>query len=281
MRQKFCIYMLFSFAFTLSALHAEAVQRAHVSALAGSDANTATGCTAVAPCRFFQAAMSVVDSNGEVVALDSGGYGAVTITKSLALIAPTGVYAGISVFPGSDGVTIATPNINVTLRGITINGQGGGSGVMSRGNQLTIENCVIANMQFFGISLSGGVLRVINSIILNNGGEGIFLTDGADANITRSYIGGNNAGVWAQGGKSGFTNANISDSVIDGNRREGVYVTAVLGPARATLHGNRITRNVYGLRIDGSQSFIRSAGNNLVDTNTTDVSGNVTTIGMR
>ena len=64
---------------------AQAVQRTHVSAAFGNDANTATNCTAAAPCRFFQAAMTVTDTNGEVVVLDSGGYGAVTITKSLSL----------------------------------------------------------------------------------------------------------------------------------------------------------------------------------------------------
>ena len=52
---------------------AQAVQRTHVSAGFGSDANTATNCTAAAPCRFFQAAVFVTDTNGEVIVLNSGG----------------------------------------------------------------------------------------------------------------------------------------------------------------------------------------------------------------
>ena len=64
------------------ATEAHAFQRTHVSAAIGNDANTAIGCTATSPCRFFQAAMTITDPNGEVVVLDSGGYGAVKITQS-------------------------------------------------------------------------------------------------------------------------------------------------------------------------------------------------------
>ena len=162
---------------TLASPQAQAVQRTHVSAAFGNDANTATNCTAAAPCRFFAAAMSVTDNNGEVIVLDSGGYGAVTITKSLALIAPTGVYAGISVFPGADGVTIATPGVNVVLRGLSINGQGGNNGInMTAGNKLTVENCVISNLAQNGINVNGTVtVRVTDTIVRDNSSVGIYL----------------------------------------------------------------------------------------------------------
>lgn len=76
MLQKNAITIFIILAAGLFTAQSHAVQRAHVSASAGSDTNAATGCTATAPCRFFQPAMSVVDNNGEVIALDSGGYGA-------------------------------------------------------------------------------------------------------------------------------------------------------------------------------------------------------------
>jgi hypothetical protein len=41
------------------------------------------------------------------------------------ITAPPGVYAGISVFPATNGVDIATAGISVALVGLTINGQGG------------------------------------------------------------------------------------------------------------------------------------------------------------
>ena len=140
------VVMLLALHSAFFTVNAEAVQRTHVSAAFGSDSNTATNCTATAPCRFFAAAMTVTDVNGEVIVLDSGGYGAVTITKSLALIAPTGVYAGISVFPGSAGVNIITPGVNVVLRGLTINSQGGSYGIyMGVAGSLSIINCDVAN----------------------------------------------------------------------------------------------------------------------------------------
>jgi len=41
-----------------------------------------------------------------VIVLDSAGYGVVTITQSVSIIASTEVYAGISVFSSDDGVTV-------------------------------------------------------------------------------------------------------------------------------------------------------------------------------
>src|SRR5512143_3979157 len=83
-----------------------AAQRTFVASY-GSDANP---CSVTQPCRGFAAAILQADAGGEVVVLDSGGYGPVTIGKSIALIAPEGVYAGISVLDTTPG-----------LRGIVIN----------------------------------------------------------------------------------------------------------------------------------------------------------------
>src|SRR5215472_15085253 len=70
------------------------VQRTFVS-VSGSDGNT---CTRTAPCRTLAQAISQTNAGGEVVVLDSAGYGSVTISKSITVTAPAGVYAGISVF---------------------------------------------------------------------------------------------------------------------------------------------------------------------------------------
>src|SRR5258706_80464 len=84
--------------------------------------------------------------NGEMIVLDSAGYGPVVISKSISLIAPAGVYAGLTVFTG-DGITVNGPGIIVVLRGLSINGQGGGYGIaLEQAAHLRIENCVISNM---------------------------------------------------------------------------------------------------------------------------------------
>src|SRR2546430_13238022 len=68
--------------FTLCCL-TQAAPRTFVSGL-GSDANP---CTRTAPCRTFQMAHDTVDPNGEVLALDSAGYGTLTITKNVTISA--------------------------------------------------------------------------------------------------------------------------------------------------------------------------------------------------
>lgn len=137
-RLWFVLCSLLVAVFGFAPVHA-ATQRAYVSALTGSDANTATDCQATAPCRWFGGAISVVNPGGEIVAMDSGAYGTVTIDKSISIIGAPGVYAGITVFSGS-GITIATAGVKVLLEGLTLNGMGGTHGIhMSAGDSLTVK----------------------------------------------------------------------------------------------------------------------------------------------
>src|SRR5262249_34706657 len=101
-------------------------QRVFVSAVSGSDSNP---CTRPLPCRTFGQALIAVSAGGEVVVVDSGGYGPVTVTKAVTIVSPPGIYAGISVMSGS-GITVnAGATDLVTLRGLSINGLGGNDGV--------------------------------------------------------------------------------------------------------------------------------------------------------
>ena len=111
---------LFGFFGVLSVATASAqAPRTFVSGLR-SDSNP---CTRTAPCRNFAQAISQTSPGGEVVVLDSAGYGAFTITQAVSITAPPGVYAGISVFSG-DGITItAGGSDTVILRGLTLNNQ--------------------------------------------------------------------------------------------------------------------------------------------------------------
>ena len=101
-----------------------AAQRTFVASY-GLTANTAFNCSLVAPCRSFNAAISVTDPGGEVVILDTAGYGPMTINKSIKIIGPSGVYGGISVLggvgpppPPTTGIVINAGDTDVvTLRG--------------------------------------------------------------------------------------------------------------------------------------------------------------------
>lgn len=131
-----------------------AAQRTFV-ATSGNDANTALNCSLANPCRSFASALTVTDVNGEIVVQDSGGYGRVTIGKSVTIVAPAGVYAGISVFPATNGIDIDTPGVVVALRGLTLNGQGGATGVrIGDAATVVLERFTIANLPT-GIAVAG------------------------------------------------------------------------------------------------------------------------------
>src|SRR5690348_12464365 len=110
----------FLFVTMFSSIAAAQVTRTFVSGL-GSDSNP---CSRTAPCRTFSQALMGTGAGGEVVVLDSAGYGPFAITQAVSVTAPPGVYAGISVFSG-DGIDIHAASTDaVILRGLTINNQG-------------------------------------------------------------------------------------------------------------------------------------------------------------
>jgi hypothetical protein len=104
-------------------------------------------CSAANPCRQFAAAMAATNPNGEIIVLSSGGYGAVTITQAVSIIAPSGVYAGISVGGGGDGIIINAGQFDVVrLKNLTINSVGGMRGIhLMSAFHVIVEDSVISN----------------------------------------------------------------------------------------------------------------------------------------
>src|SRR5580692_8573983 len=91
----------------------------------GSDSNP---CTFGSPCKTFQQAINTVAAGGEVTAIDSAGFGTITISKSVTITSPDGVEAGIAVGSGNNGVTInGISGAVVQLHGLTIDGAGVGA----------------------------------------------------------------------------------------------------------------------------------------------------------
>src|SRR5947199_6194201 len=128
-------------------LHIDCAQaqlaRTVVSAASGNDAND---CSRATPCRTFQAAHDKTLSDGEITVLDPGGYGSLTITKSISVVNDGVGEASILVSGGAVGITINGGGAAyINLRGITIQGIGfgGGSGILfNSGFALTITHCV-------------------------------------------------------------------------------------------------------------------------------------------
>src|SRR5690349_23538934 len=87
----------------------------------GDDANP---CSRTAPCKTFAGAISKTAAGGEINVLDPGGFGAVTITKSISIISQ--FEAGVSV-SGTNGIVVnAGPKDRVLLDGLDIEGLGTG-----------------------------------------------------------------------------------------------------------------------------------------------------------
>src|SRR5262249_10812865 len=85
--------------------HAQAT-RTWVSGV-GDDANP---CSRTAPCKTFAGAISKTAPFGEINVLDPGGFGGVTITKSIT-ISSEGFEAGVLV-SGTNGIIVNVPNVS-------------------------------------------------------------------------------------------------------------------------------------------------------------------------
>ncbi len=225
----------------VSRAYAVAPQRTFVST-GGNDANP---CSLVAPCRGFAAAVTAAASGGEVIVLDSGGYGPVTIGKSITITAPGGVYAGISVISG-DGITIAGTNIRVTLRGLTIHGQGGNNGIVfTDGDSLIVERVTIDNMNQGGVVINGTapLSASLTQMRIERTENGIFITSAVNVTIVDSQISYNNNSAITIGPANGGGTAQIQHNLIDHNFH-GIVAYSLASPPGVLLtiysSGNRI-----------------------------------------
>jgi hypothetical protein len=151
---KLAVIATFAFAFA-SVTQAQAT-RTWVSGV-GDDANP---CSRTAPCKTFAGAISKTAASGEIDALDPGGFGAVTTTKSITIDGTKGAGFGSILSANVSGVTIndsasATPNTAVViLRNLSINGAATATGSAIRfiaGKNLIVDDC-----QLFGFTGAGG-----------------------------------------------------------------------------------------------------------------------------
>src|SRR5688500_5709391 len=89
----------------------------------GDDVNP---CSRTAPCKTFAGAISKTANGGEINCLDPGGFGGLTITKSLRIRCHY-TEGGVLV-SGTNAIVInAAATDKVTLRGLDINGVGTGA----------------------------------------------------------------------------------------------------------------------------------------------------------
>lgn len=275
-----------------TAAHAQAT-RTWVSGV-GDDANP---CSRTAPCKTFAGAISKTAASGEINVLDPGGFGAVTITKSIT-ISSEGFEAGVLV-SGTNGIIVNTPAATdvVVLRGLDIEGNGTGLkgiSVLGVGGTVHVEKCTINNFTQGGIGIantSGTVkLFVKDTILRRNLGAssgGILVTPTApgaaiasldnvrmegnqfglkvanNANVTvRNSLAAGNATHGFSCETTGATAAvlNLESCVTTNNTMKGVLSS---GTAATVVMSNvYISNNGNGISIVAGGAKILSFGNN-------------------
>ena len=188
-------------------------QRVFVSARNGSDLNP---CTVASPCRTFGQAIATVAAGGEVIALDSGGYGPFTVTKAVAISVPEGIYAGISVASGN-GITISAGSSDqVVLRGLTINGAGGSNLIFTSSvGLLSVERCVLSGASAAGVEFDSPGTLLISDSVVRNSTSGVSIEGSLLARVVvdRSRLEHNLVGF----GPIEVLAASVRDTVLAGN----------------------------------------------------------------
>src|SRR5262249_15628078 len=132
-------------------------------------------CTLASPCRSFTQAIPATNPGGEIVALDSAGYGPFTISGSLTVSGAPGTHAALTVTTGA-GITLsAISTDNVTIRNLVLIGAGGGSGLSGTAGHLHMMGCAISGFTSAAIDFQGGAFTIDRCDLLDNG-TGIGIT---------------------------------------------------------------------------------------------------------
>ena len=204
----------------------------------GDDANP---CSRTAPCKTFPGAISKTAAGGEINVLDPGGFGAITITKSIT-ISSVGFEAGVLV-AGTNGIAVAAgPTDQVILDGLDIEGLGSG---------------------LAGVSIQSATSVVIRrSSIHHFTGNAVNMVApaGAKVLIQDCYFSNNGGGVNVQGVSGAANTAVIDRTTIDTNANFAVQVNqggaAFLSASNLIGSGPKVVLNGGGA--------ITTYGNNVI-----------------
>jgi len=292
--------LLVATAFYAVPAHAQAT-RTWVSGV-GDDVNP---CSRTAPCKTFAGAISKTAAGGEIDCLDPGGFGTVVITKSMTIDC-SGTF-GSSLASNTNGFTINDGSsgfpgtIRVVLRGLSINGAGGGAQNASgnrgtglvgvnfvSGASLTVEDSIIMN---FAAGNATGIrfapssparLFVHNTVIVENGsgagGGAITIAPSGNSgsavatiqNVQMFNNTNHSVRVDTTGNIGGGANVTIDGSVL-ASSVAGVVVNQPVGtsPATVMISNSTIANNLtFGLQATGASARIRVGTSTITNSGT-------------
>lgn len=266
--------------------HAQAT-RTWVSGV-GDDANP---CSRTAPCKTFAGAISKTAAGGEISVLDPGGYGAVTVTKSISIVNDYSGEAGV-LASGTNGIVInAAATDVIQLRGLIIDGAPPGTPGLNgvrfiAGGTLIIQKSVIKNFRSavagngFGLTVtpSTGVAEVyVSDTVISEAGSGanggaVFAKPSGSASVNmlldRVQVLDSVMGIRLDGSTtSGSINLVFRDSTNAGHPNSGIDLIGG-GPVRAMIANSSISHSSVGISAANASATVRLSGSIITATGT-------------
>jgi len=250
----------------------------------GDDVNP---CSRTAPCKTWAGAISKTAAGGEIDALDSGGFGPVTISKAIT-IDGRGENAGIVASLTTGIIVKAGPSDAITIRNITINGALNGiSGIkFVSGGSLHVEHVAISGFSQFGLDFAsttqselymndvhiheaaGGALNIhpsgvnvramLEQVRLTNNLYGLLAKDGVKMSCTDIQVSGNTGTAIEANSATAAVTVNVSRSLVSGNGRG-----LVSSGAHATIRMSEVSifDNDVGLAASAAGAIVSIANN--------------------
>ena len=266
--------------------HAQAT-RTWVSGV-GDDVNP---CSRTAPCKTFAGAISKTAAGGEINCLDPGGYGTLTITKSITVDC-TGTFGstlnsgGINGFNINDSATLTPGTIEVRLRGLSINGAGSTPGLNGvrfiSGKSLVMQDVFIQNQKSgSGVSIansSGNVTVSLYDVSVVDGLTGVEVrpTGSGTSKVTLANVrildnSGNGLRVDTGATTGADVQVNVNDSHLAANQT-GISTNSAGSRITMIVNDSSITNNATtGVAASGLSTTIW-LGNNTITGNAIGVS---------
>lgn len=226
----------------------------------GDDVNP---CSRTAPCKTWAGAISKTAAGGTINCIDPGGFGAVTITKSMTISCKH--VEGSALASSTNGIIINGAGIDVVLRGLDIDGGAptapGLNGIrFLQGASLIVEDCVIRD--FKGAAPNGSGIVVANTSLIAK-------IDISNSNITGNGSGTNGAGINVAPTGTGSARVTITNSMFL-NNTVGVRTNTAATTGSISVSATDTTvagGSLHGFVAEGTSGIIRMMLNKVVSTN--------------
>ncbi len=181
------------FAFLALSSAAMALNNRSAVSVNGLDSNA---CSVASPCRSFGVALAATADGGEVVALDSAGYGPFSIGQNVTVTGAPGVHAAITATTG-DAIDVTGGDRVVIANLFILGNRSGSNGIVNTGAAfLHIYNCYVQGFVSRGIQSTGATATiVIDHCTFDSNTTGIEFDD-TNGSVENCSINSNSTGIY-------------------------------------------------------------------------------------